>query len=215
MIENWGKDVQAMERQASLALELLPNRDPWRSMAEIALGDAYFFRNDMQASYQTRLKTLQSSQAEDDPFFFLIANLKLATSLREMGQLEQAAEICHQQLEFAKQKGLLQTGFAGWAMGLLGVVLAEQNELNKALEYTTRNYELNTGGDLGFVAGSHLFLTRVQFSLGDYSSAEATLKNLAEIGRQHYLPAYNAGTLRAWQARVNLASKQIRRGRSS
>jgi len=209
VIENWGKDVQAMKRQASLALELLPNRDPWRSMAEIALGDAYFFRNDMRASYQIRLETLQVSQAEDDPFFFMIANLKLATSLREMGQLERTVEICQQQLEFAKQKGLLQTGFAGWAMGLLGAVLAERNELKKALEYTTKNYELNIGGDLGFVAGSHLFLTRVQFSLGDFNSAESTLNNLTEIGRQHYLPYYNAGTLRALQARVYLAQNRL------
>ena len=39
-----------------------------------------------------------------------------------------AIEICQQQLEFAQQNRLMQTIFAGWAMGLLGLMLAERDE---------------------------------------------------------------------------------------
>ena len=207
--ESWGEDYSTMVQDASSALELLPKDDPWRSMAELVLGDAYYYKGDMQASYQTRLRTLETCRAEDDLFFFMIANLKVATSLREMGQLEQAIEICQEQLEFARQHGLSQTIFAGWAMGLLGVALADRNDLEKALEFTTKYLELTKGNDLGFVGSGHMFKAKVQFYTGDVDGAEVTLNKLADIGQRSYLPHYISGALRAWQARIYLARNQF------
>jgi LuxR family maltose regulon positive regulatory protein len=205
---SWGKDFSAMIRYANLALEALPKQDPWRSLAELVLGDAYYYKGDMQASYQTRLKTSEACQAEDDLFFYMIAHLKVATCLREMGELGKTIEICQDQLEFAQQNGLMQTIFAGWAMGLLGVTLGEQNHLEKALELTSKYIEIAKGNDLGFVGSSYMFKTRVQFYAGDFKGAETTLRKLADIGQRNYLPHYISGTMKAWQARLYLAQNQ-------
>jgi LuxR family maltose regulon positive regulatory protein len=206
---SWGKDFPAMIQEASAALELLPKDDPWCSMAELVLGDAYFYKGDIQASYQTRLKTLEACQPKDDLFFFMISNLKIATSLSEMGQLEAAIEICRRQLDFARQHGLTQTIFAGWAMGLLGVTLAERNEFEDALEFTSKYVELTKDNDLGFVGSSYMFRAKVQFYMGDYEGADITLKELADIGKKHYLPHYISGRLKAWQARLNLIQNRL------
>ena len=209
LVESWGEDYPAMIRHASLALERLPKWDPWHNMAELVLGDAYFYNGDNQAAYQTRRETAEACQADDDLFFYMIANLKVATSLSEMGQLDTTIEICQGQLEFAQQNGLSQTIFAGWAMGLLGVALSEQNNLEKALEFTSKYVELTKGNDLGFVGSSHMFKAKAQFYAGDLEGAETTLKNLADIGQKHYLPHYISGRLKAWQARIYLAQNRL------
>jgi LuxR family maltose regulon positive regulatory protein len=206
---SWGEDFPAMIQYAKSALDALPKQDPWRSMAELVLGDAYFYEGDMQASYQARLKTLEACQADDNLFFYMIANLKVATSLREMGFLEQAIEICQGQLEFARKNGLSQTIFAGWAMGLLGLALAERNEFEKALELTNEYVELAKGNDLGFVGSSYMFKAKSQFYAGDFEGAEKTLNELAILGQKHYLPHYISGALKAWQGRIYLAQNQL------
>jgi len=209
LITSWGEDYPAMIRYASLALEHLPKRDPWRSMAELVLGDAYFYNGDAQAAYQTRRETLEACRAEDDQFFFMIANLKVATSLREMGQLDAAIDICQGQLEFAQRHGLSQTIFAGWAMGLMGAALADQNHLEKALELTSKYLELTKGNDLGFVGSGHMFKAKVQFYLGDLDGAEITLNTLAGIGQNNFLPHYTSGSLKAWQGRIYLVRNRL------
>jgi LuxR family maltose regulon positive regulatory protein len=198
-----------MIRYAHSALELLPKRDPWRRMAELVLGDAYYYTGDMEASYQTRLKTLAACQADDDLFFYMMANLKVATSLREMARVQEAIEICRDQLEFARQNGLMQTIFAGWAMGLMGLALAERNEPEQVLEYTTKYVELTQDNDLGFLGSSYMFLGKAQFYGGDIKGAEITFNTLAEIGREKTLPHHIAIPLKAWLARLCLTQDRL------
>jgi len=213
MITSWGKDMQETIRRASLALKILPKNDPLRGIASISLGDAYFYQGNMQESYQTRLEMLESCRAEDDHFMFMIANLKVATTLREMGKLGQTIAICQQQLAYAKRYGLTKSIFAGWGIGLMGVALAERNELEKALELTTKSVELTRGGDLAFVGFSHMVLARTQFYSGNYTQAEATLQKLADLSRKHNLPHYITGSLAAWQARLLLAQNRVEEAR--
>jgi LuxR family maltose regulon positive regulatory protein len=209
LIGTWSEDTPEIIRHAGLALENLSKRDPWHGMAAIALGDAYFYQGDMIASYRIRMEMLEVYLAEGDPFLYMMANLKVATTLREMGQLVQAIEICRGQVEYARRKGLLKTIFNGWALGLWGIALAERNEIDQALEFLHESLELTRGSDLGFVGMSHMYLTKAQFYSGDFSGAEATLDRLAGIGRRHYLPHWIAGQMPTWRARLNLAKGQI------
>ena len=177
---SWGEDFPAMIQYAQSALALLPKGDPWERMAELVLGDAYFYQGDMEASYQTRIKTLADCREDDDLFFYMIANLKVAHSLCEMGRLVEAMDICREQLEFARQNGLMQTIFAGWAMGILSVTLAERNELEETLGLTTKYVELTQGNDLGFVSSSYMSLAKVQYYHGDIETA---VKYTEYVGR--------------------------------
>jgi LuxR family maltose regulon positive regulatory protein len=146
-ISYWKEDIPGIARYGGWAIEYLPPGDPWRNMAATALGDARYYQGDVQAAYQTRLETLAASRPEDDLFFYMVANLKVASSLRALAKLNQVIEICRQQLEFATRHGLLKTVFVGWALAIWAVVLAEQNELDQALEFAHQSLELNLGGD--------------------------------------------------------------------
>jgi LuxR family maltose regulon positive regulatory protein len=209
LICTWKEDLPGIIQEASLALEFLPLDDPWRRMAAMALGDARYYQGDVLTAYQTRLKTLGESRAEDDLFFFMIANLKVATSLRDLGKLNEAIEICQQQVEFAKQHGLLKSVFVGWAYTLWSLGLAEQNELGQALVLAEKSLTLNLGGDFAFLGFSYIVLVKNYFYRSDYINAETNLKKLAEIQRNHYIPFHIAGSLASWQARLMLAQNQV------
>ncbi|MFN2233773.1 MAG: LuxR C-terminal-related transcriptional regulator [Anaerolineales bacterium] len=209
LICTWQEDLPGMVRQANLALDNLPSGDPWRRMAAMALGDALYYQGDVLAAYHRRLETLAECQPQDDLFFYMVANLKVATSLREMGKLNQTIEICQQQLEFAERYGLLQTIFVGWALTTWAIALAERNEMTHALEYAQKSLALNLGGDFAFLGFSYIGVAKAYFYLGDYAAAETYLEQLAEMRRSHYIPFHIAGTLVGWQARLMLAQNQL------
>ncbi len=56
--------------------------------AAIALGDAYDIKGDMAAAYQTRLEGVEMSKATGDIYPILIANFKVAVTLRMQDQLQ-------------------------------------------------------------------------------------------------------------------------------
>ena len=209
MITSWGNDTTEIIQQASLALAFLPETDPWRCMAATTLGDAYYFGGDMKSAYETRMDILRSYQGRDDHFSYMIAALKVATTLREMGQLARTIEICQQQVQFAEEHGLLQTIFVGWALSLWAITLAECNELDQALEYATKGVELTRGGDLSFLGFSRIVLGETQFYRGDYAMALVTLEKLADIDRKYYLPQHLSGSLKAWLGRIYLAQNRF------
>ena len=209
MMGSWWEDVPGIIHYASQALEYLSKDDPWRGTAAVALGDAYSFKGDMKAACQARLEAVTSARTTDDLFLFMIANLKVATSLKELGRLQETIEICQQQLEFARENNLSQTIFAGWATGLWGLSLAEQNELDRALELATKSVELTKDGDLTFCGFSNMVLAKVLFYKGDFAGAARVLQKLADIAQKHYLPLYISEPLAAWKARIWLAQNQL------
>jgi len=209
LICTWKEDLPGIIKHARKALKFLPEGDPWRRMAAMALGDAQYYRGDVQSAYQTRLETQTTSLPEDDLFFYMVANLKVATSLREMSKLNEAIEICQQQLEFAKEHGLLQTIFVGWALAIWALVLAEQNQLDQALEFANQSLALTIGGDFAFLCFSYIVLAKTHFYLGDYDTAKINLQKLGEIERTNDIPFYTAGSMVGWQARLMLAQNRL------
>ena len=205
LICTWREDLSGVIQHANSALENLPSGDPWRRMAVMALGDAIYYRGDVLAAYRTRLETLEASLPEDDLFFYMIANLKVATSLREMGKLKDTMDICRQQVDFAKHHGLTNTIFVGWAYTLWSLALAERNELAQALKYAKKSLALTLGGDFAFLSFSYIVLAKIYFYLGEFDQAEDHLKKLADLGRSHDIPFYTKGSMKSWQGRIMLA----------
>lgn len=196
-------------RHANQALEALSADDPWRGMAVIALGDAYYFQGDMKTAYQTRLKVLESSKPVGDLFSFMVANLKVATSSRALGRLHQTIEICQQQVQFAKENGLSHTIFVGWVMALWAISLAEKNELDQALALATKSVGLTKGGDLAFSGFSNIVLAQVRFYQGDFAGAESVLQALENTAQKYYLPFHIIESVAAWKVRIWLARNQL------
>ncbi|NQU22737.1 MAG: PQQ-binding-like beta-propeller repeat protein, partial [Candidatus Nealsonbacteria bacterium] len=106
-------------------------------------------------------------------YLWMNVSLKLALALRAQGRLQEAAEICKQQLQLAQDSGMSQTEMVGWLLAIWGEMLAEVDDLDGAIGKAKKGVELTEhGGDVAMLTWSYLCLTRVLFSRGDMAGAE-------------------------------------------
>ena len=197
-------DVPVIIQQAQQALTLLPKQDlTWRSSAAIALGDAHAFQGDMPAAYQARLAAAQACQAAGNIYFIMIANLKLAITLRAQGRLQPTIEMCNQQMQLAQEKGLSQSSAVGWCLAVWGEVLAELNDLDDAQRQVKKGIELvERGTDLAMIGWSYLCLVRVLFSRQAFAEIEAIIQKMTQLTREADAPSWITTQMAIWQARL-------------
>ncbi len=204
-------DIPAIFKDAREALNYLPEQDlSWRSTATHILGDAYDFQGEMVEAYHARVEAVKVSKATGNSYVSMIANLKLAIILRRMGRLQQAIDICEQQMQVAAG-GMSPTVVVGWLLAIWGEILAERNELDgarvKAKESATR---LKGGGDLAMIAASYLGLVRIHFSCGDLVSAEKIIHKIDREARASSIPPWISSLMASWQAQIWLAQGKER-----
>jgi LuxR family maltose regulon positive regulatory protein len=204
-------DVPGTIQYSRQALEFLPEQDSaWRSTATIALGDAYGFEGELAAAYRTRLDALEASNASGNIYMILIANLKVAVTLRRQGRLQRTIEICQQQWQLAQESGMSQTVVAGWLLAIWGEALAERNDLDRALHQAMKGVELTERGkDVAMIGWSNLCLMRVLFSRGDLAAAQEIIQKMGNIARKHDVPPWITNPMAAWQARIWLAQDRL------
>ena len=206
-------DMTGTMQYASAALEYLPEEDrSWRGTATHILGDVYDFSGEMVNAYQSRLEAVAVTRASGNIFPCLIANLKLAVTLRHQGQLQQVQEICQEQMQLTTENGMMQTDVFGWLLAICGEVLAETGDLEEAVLQTQRGVEITEGGgDLAMLGWSYLCLIRVLFSCGNLTKAEKIANRLEYAARESHVPPLFMNLKAAWQARIWLVQDQVER----
>jgi LuxR family maltose regulon positive regulatory protein len=204
-------DVPGIIQHALQALEYLPEQDlTWRSIASMALADAYVYRGDTTAAYEARLEALKACKAAGDIYLIIVAKLKLAISLRSQGRLQRTTEICRQQVQFANEIGLSQTRAVGWLLAIWGEVLAELNDLNGAIVKAKKGVELTEGGgDLAMIGWSYMCLMRIIFSSRDIAGAEEIIKKMENVARESKVPPWFTNLMAAWQAQLWLIQEKL------
>jgi LuxR family maltose regulon positive regulatory protein len=204
-------DVSDIIQYSRQALERLPEQDlVWRSSATIALGDAYSFNGELVAACRARLEALEASKATGNWYMILIASMKLAVTLRQQGQLQRVIETCQQQWQLAKESGLSQTAVVGWLLAVWGEVLAELNDLERAIDRAERGTELTErSGDVAMIGWSYVCLVRALFSRGDMAGAEEIIQRMENIARETHVPPWITSLMAAWQARIWLAQDKL------
>ncbi|WP_420645388.1 LuxR C-terminal-related transcriptional regulator [Candidatus Leptofilum sp.] len=204
-------DMSEIIAQARRALDHLPKNDlTWRSSAAITLGDAHGFQGDMTAAYEARFAAAQACQASGDNYFFMIANLKLAITLRAQGKLHPTIEMCQQQLALANEKGWSQSPVVGWCLAVWSEVLAELNDLDKALQQAQTATELVEAGiDLAIRGWTYHCLIRVLFSRQELAEAEALIHKMIEADRDLDVPPWIMHQMEMWQVRLWLAQNNL------
>jgi LuxR family maltose regulon positive regulatory protein len=124
--------------------------------------------------------------------------------------LQQAIEICRQQLQLAQESGMSQTEMVGWLMAIWGEVLAEVGDLDGALERVKRGIErTEQGRDVAMLTWSYLCLARVLFSRGELSAAQEIITQTEGIARSSTVPPWVTKMMAAWQVRVWLAQDRL------
>jgi LuxR family maltose regulon positive regulatory protein len=210
-IASYRGDVPGIIQYARKALDYLPEQDsPWRGIAAIVLGDAHAITGELATAYQIRLEALEISKAVGDIYLVMIANLKVAVTLRMQGQLERVIEICQQQIELAHESGMSQIVVVGWLLAIWGEALAELNDLDRALDKAKKGVELTEGGgEVAMLGWSYLCLTRVLYSRGDVAGTEEMVRKMENTARESDLPPSITNLMAAWQARIWLAQDEL------
>ncbi|MFN2186013.1 MAG: LuxR C-terminal-related transcriptional regulator, partial [Anaerolineae bacterium] len=210
-IASYRGDVPGIIQYARKALDYLPEQDlTWRGIAAIVLGDAHTITGALATAYQIRLEALEISKAVGDIYLIMIANLKVAVTLRMQGQLGRVIEICQQQMELAHESGMSQIVVVGWLLAIWGEALAELNDLDRALDKAKKGVELTEGGgEVAMLSWSYLCLTRVLYSRGDMTGTEEIVRKMETTARESDLPPSIINLMAAWQARTWLAQDEL------
>jgi LuxR family maltose regulon positive regulatory protein len=175
----------------------------------------------MPASYQARAEAVRVCNATNDNYYILVANLKLVTTLVEQGDLHQARDICQQQIQFATEIGLRQSGTVYGYLAILGNLLIENNDLSNGTKHAEESFELlQYARNLALVGFTYLSIMRIYFSVGDFASAEDIIRMVNEQSLEIKIPVWLINQLQNWQARIwlvqgklNFASKWIEENR--
>ncbi len=207
----YGGEVPAIIQHARRALDYLPAQEmAWRSAATHILGDGYDLSGEMGDAYHARRDAVETSRLSNNSMQILVTSLKLAIILRNQGRLQQAIEICRQQMEFAAKNGMAQTVVAGWLLAIWGETLAELNELDDAIDKATDGVELTErGGDVAMLGWSYVCLIRTRFSLGDIAGAEEIVHRIEILAQDAFVPPWITDLSAAWQARLWLAQGEV------
>jgi len=204
-------DAPAIIQYSKQALDDLPEEDlTWRSTAAVALGDGYGMKGGMNLAYRARLDASKVCKEAGNIYFFMVANSKLAMTLREQGRLEETVKVCELQVQIAKENGLSKSGVAGGLMAIWGEVLAELNDLDGAVHLAKNGAEMTLpGGPLAALGWSHLCLLRILFSCGDLQGMEDLIQKMEEIDRKSNIPPWISKQVAAWQTRLWLVKNKL------
>jgi len=211
LIDSSNGEVDGMIKHGNQALKLLPESDlTWRNITLFALGDAYSFQGDMKASLQARSQALKACEEAGDPYYIIMANLKLSTTFREMGDLERTISICRDQIKTGEEMGLRTNSSIGYLTTLLGEVLAEKDELDSAIKLARKGVEITKQGSNIMILGfSYLNLLRVLCSIDDLTGAEDVVETVKILNSQTKVPAWLPGQVGIWQAKIWLKQGNI------
>jgi LuxR family maltose regulon positive regulatory protein len=211
LMHSFSGDVPGMMQHANRALEYLPENDlTWRSLAAFPLGDAYSWLGDMHASFLVRSEAARACEAAGDVYYCITANLKLASTLRELGNLQQTVQISWQYIQRAREYGLFRAGPVGCLLALYGEVLAELNDLDEALHQAKLGVEIaEGGGNLVIIGFSYLYLMRVLLSTGNLAAIEQIIQKVTQLEREVAVPAWLIDQMGVWQARIWLEQDKL------
>ncbi len=200
-------DAAGIIQHANRALTLLPfDEAAWRGPAAHLLGDGYDFAGQMEQAYRARLYHGAGEHTPGGLFQQLIANLKLAVTVRHLAQPTETQSLCAEQYRLVQQAGLDESALAGWLLAIWGEACAENGDLDDALAKAARGVALTErGGDLAMRGWSCICLTRVLFSRGDYADAANVVETLAQLAEDAFVPPWILHAGSAWRARLLLA----------
>ena len=207
----YGGDIPRTIRYARQALEYLPEQElQWRSGVLITLGDAYANKGQMSAAHKARSDALVTGKASGDPYLLMIVNSRLAEILRQQGKLQQVIDICERQWKSACEIGISESVVVGWLLGIWGEVLAELNNLDKAIDQVKKGVKLTaSGGDVLHEVMTNLCLVRVLFSRGDITGAQGIIQSIENSADKYDIPHRALLQLSAWQVRIWLAQGKL------
>lgn len=207
----WGELPETM-RYTDQALELLPSSElGWPALAAIARSEMQAFLCDTNAGREAHSSAIKASKAAGIDYFVMIASFRLALTLKEQGQLQEALEICRQQLRAANELGLSESATAGSLYLLLAEILAQTGDINAALDIAYKGVTLDERSEYLPVrrSWSYLMFMRVLLSHADFAEIEGKVQKMLAFAPKSESLAWIASQAEAWQVRVWLSQHRL------
>lgn len=202
-------DTQMTVDYAETAMTLLSRQSTWHGSTAIALGDAYTVSGQTIAAGEAYQAALATSETAGNLYLTLNAGFKLAAVLRQRGLLQQAYEVCSQQIALAEKSGLAQTVMAGCSYALRGDILCEWNQLGEALAQTQQAMEtIGQARHIGFAGWIRLYRVRCLLAARDFEGTEEILRSMETLVQAAQLPPWLVSPLAASRVLVWLVTGQ-------
>jgi LuxR family maltose regulon positive regulatory protein len=204
-------NVPRVIEYAHQALDYLTEQDViWNTSVTIALGDAYSLGGKLTEAYHARVATVAASEATGNVYMILMANLKLAITLRQLGEIQPIIEKRQPLLQLANETGMAHTVTMGCLMAVFGEALAEKNDLDEALHLATTGVALVEHGSSVVSQGwAYLCLVRILFSRGEMDAAEEIIRKFEKADREADVPAWLTSNIATWRVRIWLAQGKL------
>jgi LuxR family maltose regulon positive regulatory protein len=149
----------------------------WRSMTEASRANPHLLVGNLQSSIAASWKAIELSKLTDAPMFRIIALLHVGLVEVEWAELDRAAEMYQEAVDFAASHGLANWQYLGRVLSFQSEIPYERNDLQAALTIAARGRELADRWTTGLAYDiTHFQLARVQYARFDLDGARATLR---------------------------------------
>jgi LuxR family maltose regulon positive regulatory protein len=198
-----GDMPQAIEL-AHRAGELLPpdNLIP-RNTTLYTLASAYYAQGELGKAGQTQAEVLELGRAADNAWMVVRTLCDLADLEMIQGQLQRAADLCHQALQEAEERGARQFGIGGYALVQLGEIFYKRNDLVAAHDHAVEGANLMQGWERPYeIVRGHTTLATILQAQDDAAGARQALQRAEAIRSQH--PSYPKLSSLVYSCRIRL-----------
>lgn len=168
------------------ALEYLPDGDAFscnlRSVATSILGDASLMSGDLEAAREAYIDAVRISQATDNFYMTIIANLNLADVFLEQGKLHQAAKIYPEIIQSATHPDGKKLPLADRAFAGLSRIQYEWNQLEAAAQFADQCIDLcQRWGNSNLLAMGNLLLARLEYARHNPEKAQGAIRAVERL----------------------------------
>ncbi|MFP4015718.1 MAG: LuxR C-terminal-related transcriptional regulator [Halanaerobiales bacterium] len=195
------------------ALDIFNDKYPlWKSSVLVIMGYGYSLKGNMPEIENCFREALDLSQLCKNRYFSLLAGFNLAYTLYNMGRLEEAKNLCENQLGGLKGYQFEQLSRTGGHYALLAEIACEENEMASALKYGLKSVELcEKDSNKAALCFAYITLFRIYYALKEWNDAETTLYKITDLREKVVIPDWLNNMILICQVSVLIGKGQIKK----
>ena len=195
-------------------LAQLPKQDTLlRTRITLNLTIAHYLQGEFEPASQLLTETIATGQTLQHLLSTLSAIYTQTQILRAQGTLEQALQLCQEELELITLRGWNNFPAAGFLYVAFGELLRERNELISAQEYLEKGLSLGQEGGNPYISiAGHVWLAWLRQTQRNVTGSRQAIRAASQLIQHHQvsrfwpLPPVACYQARIWISQGNLAA---------
>jgi LuxR family maltose regulon positive regulatory protein len=179
-----------------------------RNTTLYTLASAYYAEGELRKAEHTQAEVLELGRAADNAWMVVRTLCDLADLEMIQGRLQRAADLCHEALQQAEERGARQFGIGGYALVQLGEIFYKRNDLVAAHDHALEGVDLMQGWERPYeIVRGYTTLATILQAKGDADGARQALQHAEAIRSQHPRYPKLSSLVTSCQIRLCLAEK--------